>query len=119
MKNGARASLFAIALIPALSAVAGAQNPKTVSSMPAKCIAIVIPTLEGVAGNATEAAGGVKDVIESYLKGPSVRVLALEAKLPSQARDSAQHKGRGIGGGPLVPALRDEGAAPYAPPPSS
>ena len=116
MKNGAGASLFAIALMPALAAVVGAQSPKKpVSSMPAKCFAIVIPTLEGVAGNASEAAVGVRDVMESYLNGPSLKVLALEAKLPSQAREEAKQKGcepllflkltRKTGGGKLLKAV--------------
>ena len=115
MKNGAGASLFAIALMPALAAVVGAQSPKPVSSMPAKCFAIVIPTLEGVAGNASEAAVGVRDVMESYLNGPSLKVLALEAKLPSQAREEAKQKGcepllflkltRKTGGGKLLKAV--------------
>src|SRR5438477_13147625 len=115
MRKGARAALFATALITALAGAAQAQSPKPVPSRAATCIAITIPTLEGVPGNASEAAVGVRDVIESYLKGPSIKVLVLEAKLPSQAREEAKEKGcepllftkltRKTGGGKLLKAL--------------
>jgi hypothetical protein len=58
-----------------------------------KCIAIVAPALEGIPGNAQEAGAGVRDVIVSYLTGPSVKVITLEAKLASQAREEAKQKG--------------------------
>src|SRR5689334_6254056 len=94
MKNHASAVLFAIVLTAVLTAAAWGQSSKAVpSTTPVQCIAIVSPALEGVPGNALEAAAGIRDVIASYLAGPSVKVVVLEAKLPSQAREEAKQKG--------------------------
>jgi hypothetical protein len=57
------------------------------------CIAIVMPTVEGMPGNAADLAAGVRDLIVRYLNGPSTRVVPLEALLPSQAVEEARLKG--------------------------
>lgn len=57
------------------------------------CIALVMPTVHGVPGNAVDVAGGVRDLMVTYLTGPSVKVVPLEAKLPSQVGPEAQQKG--------------------------
>jgi hypothetical protein len=57
------------------------------------CIAMVMPTVQGVPGNAPEVAGGVRDLVANYLTGPSVKVVPLEARLPSLAIDEARDKG--------------------------
>src|ERR1700681_3130195 len=44
-------------------------------------------------GNAAHAATGVRDLIASYLTGPSVKLVSLEARLPSQAIEEAKQKG--------------------------
>jgi hypothetical protein len=81
----------------------------------ASCIAIVMPTVQGIPGNAEEAASGVRDLIMKYLTGPSVKLVALESRLPSQAADEAKAKGcepvlyagvtRKTGGGRFAKAL--------------
>jgi hypothetical protein len=40
-----------------------------------------------------DASNGVRELIASYLAGPTTKALALEAKLPSQAREEAKEKG--------------------------
>jgi hypothetical protein len=67
-----------------------AQSPKAAKS---NCIAIASPTVQGAPGNAAETANGVRELIASYLSGPSSKVVALDAKLPSQAREEANQKG--------------------------
>ena len=83
--------IFTVALLTAVVGnfveVAGAQAKQTA------CIAVMAPTLEGVPGNAVDAANGVRDLIVSYLQGPSIKAMALEAKLPSQAAEEAKQKG--------------------------
>jgi len=63
-------------------------------ALPAQaCIAIVMPTVEGMPGNAADLAVGVRDLIVSYLNGPSTKVVPLEARLASQAIEEARQKG--------------------------
>jgi len=88
-----RGATHAIALMLALTACLWAQAPTADLPTPVKCIAIVAPALEGIPGNALEAGAGVRDVIASYLTGPSVKVVTLEAKFASQAREEAKQKG--------------------------
>jgi hypothetical protein len=83
-----------LTLAGALSAAAVAADTPAVDEKPsASCIAIVTPLVQGVPGNASEAAGGLRDLIVSYLTGPSVKTVLLEAKLPSQASEEAKQKG--------------------------
>jgi hypothetical protein len=56
------------------------------------CIAIVLPNVQGVEGNATEFATAVRELFVSYLTGPSLKALALDARLPSQANEEARQK---------------------------
>jgi hypothetical protein len=59
------------------------------------CIAVLAPALEGVPGNAADAANGVRDLITSYLQGPSMKAIALETRLQSLAVEEAKQKGCG------------------------
>jgi hypothetical protein len=71
--------------------------------------------MEGMPGNAAEVGSGIRDLMSSYLQGPSTKIVALEAKLLSQASDEAKAKGcepilvlkvtRKAGGHALVNAL--------------
>jgi hypothetical protein len=69
----------------------GQANTAPASKSPS-CISIVTPTLEGATGNAAEAANGVRELMASYLRGPSTNVVPLEAKLASQAAEEAKQK---------------------------
>jgi hypothetical protein len=82
--------LAAVAMITATSAWAQSSKPNPAG--PTQCIAIVNPALEGMPGNASEASAGLRDLIASYLTGPSVKVVALDAKLPSLAAEEAKQK---------------------------
>jgi len=69
--------------------MAAAQDPQPA---PATCIAIVMPSVTGAEGNAMQVATAVRDLFASYLSGPSMRAVALDARLPSQAAEEARQK---------------------------
>ena len=87
-----RRSMLAVGFAIVFTASIWAQSQNADVPTSARCIAIVAPVLEGVPGNALDAGAGVRDVIVSYLTGPSVKVVLLEAKLLSQAREEAKQK---------------------------
>jgi hypothetical protein len=67
---------------------AAAQTP---GASPA-CIAILLPEVEGVEGSATDVATGLQQLFVSYLSGPSIKVLTLDARLRTQAAEEARQK---------------------------
>jgi hypothetical protein len=56
------------------------------------CIAVMLPSVRGVEGSASEASAGLRDLLVSYLSGPSIQALSLEARLPAQAVEEARQK---------------------------
>jgi hypothetical protein len=84
-------SLLLIAVILAIlvpAALAQASPSAHVS-----CVGIVNPSVSGVPGNAADSGKGLADLMASYLQGPSIKGIVLEAKLPSQAAEEARQKG--------------------------
>jgi len=63
------------------------------SQSEAPCIAIVLPAVQGVEGSATDVGTAIRELFSSYLTGPSMQVVALEARLQSQAVEEAKQKG--------------------------
>lgn len=59
---------------------------------PVPCLAVVLPSVQGVDGSATDVASGVRDLFVSFLTGPALRVITLEARLPAQAAIEARQK---------------------------
>lgn len=57
----------------------------------APCVAIVLPSVEGV-DDSTAVATSVRGLFQSYLTGPTLRSIALDAKLASQANEEAIQK---------------------------
>jgi hypothetical protein len=55
------------------------------------CIALLLPSVEGV-DDATAVATSVRSLFESYLTGPSLQSVMLDAKLASQANEEARQK---------------------------
>ncbi|RPI54045.1 MAG: hypothetical protein EHM55_12020, partial [Acidobacteria bacterium] len=94
---------------------------------PETCIAISLPAVRGAEGDATDVATAVRDLFTSYLQGPSIKVVALDARLSMQANEEAKQKScdrvliasvtHKRGGGGLGRALGRAGstAAWYAP----
>jgi hypothetical protein len=83
-----RLFVFGMAALLAASHVTASQNPP--------CIAIGLPVVTGVQGNADEAGAAVRELLTSYLNGPAIKVVALETKLASQAPAEAKQKGCGL-----------------------
>ncbi len=61
---------------------------KPSSTADAPCVAVVLPSVEGV-DDSTSVANSVRALLQSYLTGPSLRSIALDAKLASQANQEA------------------------------
>jgi len=89
-RTGIKSGLGLLGLV-ALSMQSFGQAPRDKDSQ--LCIAVAFPTVEGVSGNAAETANGLRELMNSYLQGPSIKVVALDAKLPSQAAEEAKAKG--------------------------
>src|SRR5579884_4310122 len=89
-----------VALVLAVTALAfahtpaGAQDPQApaTAAAPAQaCVAILMPEVQGV-DDATKVAQGAQALFVSYLTGPTLKSIALEARLPSQALAEARIK---------------------------
>jgi hypothetical protein len=76
----------------ALSAIAADAAPQKPA---ATCVALTLPSVQGVDGNATSFATAVRDLLASYLKGPSIRTESLESRLAAQAALEARDKNCG------------------------
>src|SRR5215204_4232513 len=65
--------------------------PQSAAGAPA-CVAIMLPSARGVEGDATTFSTSLRDLFLSYLNGPSLHAIALDAKLPAQAIEEARQK---------------------------
>jgi len=96
------------------------------------CVALMLPSVQGAEGSATDIGNGVRDLFASFLNGPSIKTIALEARLESQALVEAKQKSCGNllvmtltvkhGRGGLMSKAIGQGlgtAAMYAPVPGS
>jgi hypothetical protein len=59
------------------------------------CAAVVQPSVRGVDGDATAMGQSLRDLFVTYLTGPSLKSLPLDARLPAQAIEEAQQKNCG------------------------
>jgi len=75
----------------AISGQGAAPPPQPASTAPA-CVAIMLPSARGVDGDATVFSTSLRELFMSYLTGPSIRAIALDAKLPAQAIEEARQK---------------------------
>lgn len=69
-----------------------AQETAPVAPRDQACVAIVMPSATGVDGDATSFSTSLRDLFASYLSGPSIRAITLDARLPSQAIEEARQK---------------------------
>jgi hypothetical protein len=70
----------------------------------------VLPSAKGIAGDAGDFSESLRELFISYLNGPSLRAVPLEAKLASQALEEAQQKTCGHVLLTSVARKRDEGS---------
>jgi len=82
-----------MSLLPfALAAVAVLPPAhSSIQAADAACIALVLPSVEGVE-DATAVATSVRSIFQSYLTGPSLKSVLLDARLASQAAEEAKQK---------------------------
>lgn len=80
-----------VLFILAAFATSSASQEKPSPAADAPCVAIVLPSVQGV-DDSTTVAMSVRGLFQSYLTGPSLRSIALDAKLPSQAYQEAIQK---------------------------
>lgn len=91
--SACRTRLFGAAITIAFSLAVSCTLPAAAQSSQSRCIAIVSPQIDGTPGSAVDASNGVRDLLASYLQGPSIKTVVLEAKLPIQAAEEAKQKG--------------------------
>lgn len=82
----------AFVTLAVLSAGVAAAAPQKPASA---CVALTVPSVQGVDGNASSFAVAVRDMFAMYLKGPSIRTESLESRLASQAVLEAREKSCG------------------------
>jgi len=82
----------AIAVSASVETRAGAGPQQSSPSSRATCIALPLPSLRGAEGSSTVVATSVRDLVSSYLTGPSLRTITLDARLPDQALEEARQK---------------------------
>ena len=90
------AALVSVAAINIASPEAGARPTQAATANEPVCVAIVLPAAKGVDGDATAFSASLRDLFASYLTGPSLRALPLEARLTSQAVEEARQKNCGF-----------------------
>jgi len=91
LRHGSFVAIAVGSLIPAVAFGQDGVTAATPASAPT-CIAIVLPSAKGIDGDATEFATSLRDLFVSYLTGPSLRAITLEARLASQAIEEARQK---------------------------
>ena len=52
----------------------------------------MLPSVQGVEGSATEVATAVRELLSSFLTGPSMRTVPIDARLPALATEEAKQK---------------------------
>lgn len=91
-----RTALALAALICSVPATSRAQVEPAVEVSAVQtptCIAIVLPSVQGVDGRAGDVSSALRELLTSYLTGPSLKAVALDARLQSQAVEEARQKG--------------------------
>ncbi|MGB2716147.1 MAG: hypothetical protein WBC51_18340 [Vicinamibacterales bacterium] len=84
-----RLMLFvATIFVPSAAVAQETSTPPT----PSACIAIVLPSVHGVEGDATTVGSSIRELFASFLRGPSMQVVLLDARLTSHAVEEARQK---------------------------
>lgn len=80
--------------LQAPSALAAPATPRsaTATAAPPACVAISLPSIRGIDGNATEISRSLRELMVSFLTGPSLRAISLDARLASLALEEAGQK---------------------------
>jgi len=82
----------ATSVLTVTGAIHAAAQPPANAAQDGICVALVTASVEGVPGNATAVGGAVRDLFASFLTGPALHAVLLEARLASQAVEEARQK---------------------------
>ena len=74
------------------SAQAPTAGPGPATTQAVACVALLLPSVRGTDGDATALAASLRELIASFLTGPSLRTVTLDARLPQQAVLETQQK---------------------------
>ena len=68
--------------------------PAATSGSPRRgvCVAVMLPSVQGAVGSATEVASAVRDLFGSFLTGPSIHAVPIDARLADQGVEEAKQK---------------------------
>jgi hypothetical protein len=80
-------------LLFALPTAAAVQEPIAPAKPAAACIAVMSATVTGVDGNAAESGEAIRDLLVSFLSGPSMQPVTLDARVRPLALEEAKQKG--------------------------
>jgi len=81
-----------VAAVNIVSAEAAAPERQAAAASEPACVAIMLPSAKGVDGDATAFSTSLRDLFASYLTGPSLRAVPLDARLTTQAVEEARQK---------------------------
>jgi hypothetical protein len=83
-------AVLALILSPSMAAAQAAAGAPAATGQ--ACVAILLPSVQGAEGDSTAFAESVRELLASYLTGPTLRSIPLEARLASQAIEEARRK---------------------------
>lgn len=84
--------LLALLLISSTLVATTAVQARGQAAAEPTCVAIVLPSVTGADGDAIALGQSLRDLMISYLTGPTIKSMPLEARLPDQAIEEARQK---------------------------
>ena len=81
---------FIVTVTLALVLTASRTDAQTPS--PGHCIGVPLPSLRGAEGDTSALATSVREIVSTFLTGPSIRIVPLDARLAQPALDEARQK---------------------------
>ena len=91
MKNSRLAAASLAISLASLSGTA-ASTQDTPAQPPKTCVGVVVPSVRGIEGSASDIAVGIRDLFTGYLAGPAIQPIAVEARLASQALEEVRQR---------------------------
>jgi hypothetical protein len=85
-------AVLALRPTPVVRAGIGSNQNATPPLSAARCVALPLPSLRGADGSSTDLATALRDLVSSFLTGPSLRTVALDARLAEHAEEEARQK---------------------------
>ena len=84
--------LLPVIVTVTLAFVLTASRTDAQTASPGHCIGVPLPSLRGAEGDTTALATSVREIVSTFLTGPSIRIVPLESRLAQPALDEARQK---------------------------